>query len=349
MIKYIGSKRKLLKNILQIAKDVGVTSDSKILDAFSGSGNVSYALAQEFGSCDSCDLLKTSQCLNQLFLNESMLPNLDAGNQFVDNYFNQKERTIGYFYKTFSSLNKKPLSVGNLIRLDGYLQWIETFDSDTVKNRLKGLLIYAVDKVDNTLGHYSSYLRDPSKRSYNMLRLVEPTQKLFNTNSVSYHADILSNNVPNDYDFVYLDPPYGTNNLKMPSSRVRYGAYYHFLESLALNDSPDTFGKVGRRADSSDKLFHNPLESHSKELAFKSFEKIFAKFDRSICLLSYSNQGTLSIGELIDVASKTHTVTSVYSVPHKSNVMSNMVSTLDWCKDEKQVVEYLVVCHTNVT
>ena len=252
------------------------------------------------------------------------------------------------FYKTFSDLNKKPISAQNLIRLDGYLQWIETFTDDLLKDRLKGLLIYAVDKVDNTLGHYSSYLRDPSKRSYNNLELVLPKQKLLDTKSVSYHADILSDAVPNNYNFVYLDPPYGTNNLKMPSSRVRYSAYYHFLETIALNDTPNTFGKVGRRTDSSDKLFHNHLESHDKTLAFQIFEKIFKKFENSICLLSYSNQGTLSIGELIDVASKTHTITSVYSVPHKSNVMSNMVSTLDWCKDEKQVVEYLIVCHTNV-
>lgn len=349
MIKYIGSKRKLVDNIVKIAQDVGITSSSKVLDAFSGSGNVSYALANSFDHCDSCDLLKTSQCLNQLFLNYTDLPNISVGNDYVNNYVETSNSTEGYFYKTFFSLTKKPLSIGNLIRLDGYLQWIETFSDDIVKNRLKGLLIYAIDKVDNTLGHYSSYLREPSKRSYNLLQLELPTRKMLNTTSVSYHADVLSDIVSNKYDFVYLDPPYGTNNVKMPSSRVRYGAYYHFLETVALNDSPDTFGKVGRRIDSSDKMYHNPLESHDKNLAFKTFEQIFKKFESSICLLSYSNQGTLTIGELIDVVSKTHTVKSVYSVPHKSNVMANMVSTLDWCKDDKQVIEHLILCHNTVT
>lgn len=109
MIKYIGSKRKLLKNIIDIAKDVNITEDSKILDAFSGSGNVSYVLATEFGSCDTCDLLKTSQCLNQLFLNDSLLPNLNYGNQYANDYFEKAERTEGYFYKTFAHLNKKPM------------------------------------------------------------------------------------------------------------------------------------------------------------------------------------------------------------------------------------------------
>ena len=29
----------------------------------------------------------------------------------------------------------------------------------------------------------------------------------------------------------YFDPPYGSNNEKMPPSRVRYGSYYHIWKT----------------------------------------------------------------------------------------------------------------------
>ena len=38
--------------------------------------------------------------------------------------------------------------------------------------------------------------------------------------------DIFNIVTTNEYDLAYFDPPYGSNNEKMPPSRVRYAAIY---------------------------------------------------------------------------------------------------------------------------
>ena len=46
-----------------------------------------------------------------------------------------------------------------------------------------------------------------------------------------------------DVDLAYYDPPYGSNNDKMPPSRVRYASYYHVWTTIIQNDRPELFGK----------------------------------------------------------------------------------------------------------
>ncbi len=64
----------------------------------------------------------------------------------------------------------------------------------------------------------------------------------------------------NYHDLAYFDPPYGSNNDKMPASRVRYKCYYHIWESVVKNDKPDTFGVSNRRIDTKDHLNINSFE-----------------------------------------------------------------------------------------
>src|SRR6185295_13985702 len=65
-------------------------------------------------------------------------------------------------------------------------------------------------------------------------------------------------------DLAYFDPPYGSNNEKMPPSRVRYAAYYHLWTTVCLNDQPAIFGKAGRRNDSSDKIAGSVFEDYRR-------------------------------------------------------------------------------------
>ena len=41
--------------------------------------------------------------------------------------------------------------------------------------------------------------------------------------------------LPNNIKIAYFDPPYGSNNEKMPPSRVRYASYYHIRTTICLN------------------------------------------------------------------------------------------------------------------
>ena len=80
------------------------------------------------------------------------------------------------------------------------------------KSVLLTSLILALDKVDSTVGHYASY---PNYQ-------IQPNGK--NTVIRGDVVDVCSSVTA---DVSYFGPPYGSNNDKMPPSRVRYNAYYH--------------------------------------------------------------------------------------------------------------------------
>jgi adenine-specific DNA-methyltransferase len=84
-----------------------------------------------------------------------------------------------------------------------------------------------MDEVDSTLGHYSSYLADWSPRSYRTMQLKVPQLFLNEKKHTILRNDIFETVKNREFDLAYFDPPYGSNNEKMPPSRVRYNAYYH--------------------------------------------------------------------------------------------------------------------------
>ena len=83
-------------------------------------------------------------------------------------------------------------------------------------------------------------------------------------------------------DLAYYDPPYGSNNEKMPPSRVRYKSYYHLWASIIRNDRPKLFGKALRRKDTSDKVANSVFEEFRKSdsgkfIAVEAIEQVIKK------------------------------------------------------------------------
>src|SRR5439155_10230214 len=113
---------------------------------------------------------------------------------------------------------------------------------------------------DSTHSQFASYLKEWSPRSFKQLKLEIPLLWV-NDNDHQVFRDEIFNLLPHvEADLAYFDPPYGSNNEKMPPSRVRYAAYYHLWTTVCLNDKPAVFGKAKRRADTSDTVARSPFE-----------------------------------------------------------------------------------------
>jgi adenine-specific DNA-methyltransferase len=139
-------------------------------------------------------------------------------------------------------------------------------------------------------------------------------------------------------DIAYYDPPYGSNNEKMPPSRVRYASYYHVWTSVCLFDKPEVFGKVNRRVDTADSIAASVFEefrrgANGKFIAVDAIAKLLARTRSSYIILSYSSGGRATSAELNEAISSCGELIDVMEIDHKRNVMADMSWTKEWLRE----------------
>lgn len=344
-IKYAGSKLKLLPYMFDMIK--GLEGVETVLDGFSGSTRVSQAFAQLGYSTTANDISAWSEVFATCYL-ISNKPN-SYYKELID-HLNNLDGIEGWFTENYGgTINdvKKPFQRKNTQKLDAIRLEIEamnlTWEDKCV---LLTSLIYALDKVDNTLGHYVAYLSDWSARSFNDLELKLPNRfKCSGTNNVI--CDDIFNTVTNNlYDLVYFDPPYGSNNEKMPPSRVRYTAYYHLWTTIIKNDRPPIFGKANRREDSRDGISGSVFEEFRKNssgdfMAMEALKKLIKETNTRYLMLSYSSGGRATKEQLLEIISDSGKLHEIRQIDYKKNVMSNMRSTKEWINSDGKHNEYL--------
>ena len=340
-IKYAGSKLKLIPQILQLVKKVDAKT---ILDGFSGTTRVSQAFAK-FGYNVICnDIAPWSEVLGTCYLLNTK-PR-DTYQPLID-HLNGIPPIDGWFTEHYGGLAndgcaiqvdglKKPWQLHNTRKLDAIRLEIEQLKLEPIEKAVALVsLILALDRVDSTLGHFSAYLKDWAPRAYKELILKVPEVFMSESNHQVYQTDIFELVSQVSVDLAYFDPPYGSNNKKMPPSRVRYAAYYHLWKSVVLFDKPELFGKAKRRKDTSDQLAASVFEEfrcnpEGRFIAVEAIEKLIKMTQARWILLSYSSGGRATAEELNDVMLKNGKILAVVEMNYKRNVMAGMKWTLEW-------------------
>ena len=345
-IKYAGSKLKLLPHILDL---ISKTNCEVILDGFSGSTRVSQALAESDYQVVCNDISIWSEVFGICYL-------LNQNSR--ESYFeliqelNSAPPKEGWFTEFYGGHEndgnaiqpnglKKPWQIQNTRKLDGIRERIDELNLLPVEKAVAlTSLILALDKVDSTLGHYVSYLKDWSPRSYKELRLEVPKVFASNKNHTVTRSDIFDV-AQCDADLAYYDPPYGSNNEKMPPSRVRYSSYYHIWTTICLNDKPDLVGKAMRRTDASDKVAGSVFEEFRRSpetgrfIAVEAIERLMNTTKAKWVLLSYSSAGRGTVEELDAILRHSGDIVEIRKLDYRRNVMANMKWTNEWLKESE--------------
>jgi adenine-specific DNA-methyltransferase len=358
-IKYTGSKLKLLSYILSLSKRISNNrNNTTVFDGFAGSTRVSQAYAKSGYKVYTNDIAPYSKIFNTAFL-------LNTKNQYeyqpLIDHLNSLKPVNGWFTRHYGgdsfhkeSTNgdgfKKPWQKKNTMKLDAIRDEIDNLNLDEVTRAVAiTSLIFAMDEVDSTLGHFVSYLNEWSPRSYHNMKLEVPELWINKNENVVLNYDIFDalKKLPNNITIAYYDPPYGSNNEKMPPSRVRYASYYHLWTTICLNDKPSLFGKANRRTDTSDTIAGSVFEEfrkgkNGKFIVIEAIEKLIKETIANYIILSYSSGGRATANELNDVLNAYGKIISIEKIDYKKNVMSTMKWTNDWIKEiTEKNYEYL--------
>lgn len=352
-VKYVGSKLKILPHILRLVRKVGAET---VLDGFSGTTRVSQALAKLGCSVVCNDIAVWSQVFGSCYLLNTK--RREAYQPLID-HLNAVQPIDGWFTEHYGGHpnggcaiqqdgRKRPWQIRNTRKLDAIRREIEALNLDTVDKAvaLTSLMI-ALDKVDSSLGHFASYLKDWAPRSYGELTLKTPKIFASSKRHLVHRSNALDLVRNVEVDLAYFDPPYGSNNEKMPPSRVRYAAYYHIWKSVCLFDEPELFGKAKRRKDTSDRVAASDFEEFRRSpdgrfIAIEALDRLIQDTRAHWIILSYSSGGRATADELNEVLQSHGKLREVVEINYKKNVMANMRWTHQWVDEsEKPNIEFL--------
>lgn len=345
-VKYAGSKQKLIPYIL---KEVEKLKDVRtVIDGFAGTTRVSQAFHTLGYEVTSNDVSAWSEVFGKCYL---LADRPKRYYQEMIDFLNSLEGKDGWFTANYGgdeADEKRPFQKKNTRRLDAIREEIDRMGvNDIDKSVLLTSLILALDSVDSTLGHHVSYLLKWAPRAYNDMKLEVP--RLILPKKAKAHilrGDVFDAIRERSFDLAYFDPPYGSNNEKMPPSRVRYSSYYHLWTTVVKNDRPSVFGKANRREDTRDEVATSVFEEFRKDssgrhIAMNAIERLVRDADARYIMLSYSSGGRATKQELIDILNDSGKLLRTVEIDYKKNVMAQMKWTNDWAAKDDKNKEYL--------
>ena len=287
MIKYIGSKRRLVPLLSDLFVRSGASS---ALDMFSGTTRVAQAFKAHGAHVTAVDITRYGEVLANCYVaTDSDL--VDHGRLAAEvGRLNGLAGRAGYFTRTFCH-DARYVQPFNGERVDAIRDDLEGRRDDPLFPLLLTSLIEATDRVDSTTGVQMAYLKNWAPRSHNHLELRVPHLLPGPGAAVRGNAvDLAAGLGP--FDLAYLDPPYNQH---------RYIANYHVWETLVAWDDPDHYGVANKRVECREPHASSPF--NRKPLMPDALRSVIADVDARIVVLSYNDESWLGLGELVDACS----------------------------------------------
>lgn len=268
--RYIGNKAKLTDWIMEVIQKETTTFDT-FIDIFSGTGIVAQKAMNLYKNVIVNDFLHSNNIIYHAFFdkkewNKSKL--IEIANKY--NELNADKIEENYFSENFGGkFYEKDVS-----KIIGHIR-------KDIENKRKELnhkeysillasLIYSIDRLANTVGHFDAYIKKPIQKRPLNFRLIQ-TNDFKGIKIFQEDANKLAKTLKGD--IAYIDPPYNSR---------QYSRFYHIYENLIKWEKPELFGVA---------LKPEP-ENMSKYCTVKAkdaFQQLVNNLDVKYLAVSYNN------------------------------------------------------------
>ena len=234
--RYLGNKSKLMPFILDVVRQNCCKIDV-VADIFAGTGSVASAFNDKIIITN--DLMQSNFICNLAWFGSEPFDKTKIA-KILKEFNNYNELESNYMSENFSNtyFSKKVCSKIGYIREN-----IENkFKNGEINERERAILItsllYAMDKIAATCGHYDAYRKGAILTDNITLAIPlvnsknNPKNRCFNEDANKLARQISA-------DLVYIDPPYNSR---------QYSDSYHLLENVATWQKPKVSG-VAKKMD----------------------------------------------------------------------------------------------------
>ena len=287
MIKYIGSKRRLVPVLGDLFSRLGATT---AVDLFTGTTRVAQEWKRRGAFVTAVDSARYSAVLGECYIATDAGQVDRAGLDEVISHLQSLPGIDGYVTETFSR-TARYFQEANARRIDAIRDAIEAGWADHPwRPILLTSLLLAADRVDSTTGLQMAYLKEWSPRSYQPLELRLPD--LLSGSGAAYRGDAVELvDRLSPVDLAYLDPPYNQH---------RYVGNYHVWETLVAWDSPDHYGVACKRVDVRDPVTSSVFNRRRE--APDALARLVRAVRAEVVVISGSDEGWVTLDDLADMA-----------------------------------------------
>lgn len=295
MIKYLGSKRRLVPVLVQLAD---IVQAHRTIDLFTGSARVAAAFRASGREVTAVDVTRYSEVIARAVLEFVASPERLAELEAYLLRLNAVDGVDGYVTETFCR-TARYFTPENGMRIDAIRAAVAADHAGTwTEAPLLTALIQAADRVDSTVGVQMAYLKQWAPRALHPLVLRMPVLPNGPVGRVIRgDARSVAGRLP-ACDLAYLDPPYNQH---------RYEGNYHVWETIAAGDAPDHYGVACKRTE---------LRERSATSAFNRRNRLgpalascVASLDARVIAISYNDESWLTLDDLVGIASQRGPVT----------------------------------------
>lgn len=274
--RYVGNKNKLMEWISDLLKEN--CEGESFFDVFAGTGSVTNYELNNY---------KTFYINDFLYSNEVIFKGFFSKGEY-------RKKIITSYYKKYNDLNPENLEdnyfsinfgdkffSNNDAKIIGFIREdLKSLQNENIINEkefsiLLSSLIFSMDRIANTCGHYDAYMKKENIRSEFRFGLIEPCN-VANKNINIFRED--SNHLASQVkaDIAFIDPPYNSR---------QYSRFYHVLENVTKWEKPELFGVAMKPRGEN-------MSDYCKNSAPDVFKDLINKLNVKYIAVTYNNTYT---------------------------------------------------------